>query len=99
MGDITSKPQPAIQRSPSALAIATFVLGLLATATGGLTAFPAIVTGIIEFVNIRNGQFSRTGLWLNIVGFTIAVGMLVLMLAAGIAIYNVAQPSYALLIR
>ena len=60
--------------------------------SGGLTAFPAIVTGIIEFVNIRNGQFSRTGLWLNIVGFTIAVGMLVLMFAAGIAIYNVAQP-------
>ena len=77
---------------PSALSIATFVLGMLSFTTGGLTAPPAILTGVIESINIKRGRSSRAGLCLNIIGFSIAIATIVLMFVVGFAMYNLLQP-------
>ncbi len=64
-----STPKP----GPSDLAIATFVLGILAIPTGGLTGIAAVITGIFEFGNIRAGRSSRAGLVWNTTGFVLAI--------------------------
>jgi uncharacterized membrane protein len=70
---MNSIPRETPQAGPSALSIATFVLGLLGLFTYGLTALVAIVTGSIEIANIKAGRSSRAGYALNMVGFVIAI--------------------------
>lgn len=87
-----SPPKIQTQSGPSALAIATLVLGLLAFPTGGLTGIAAVITGIIEFFNIRAGRSSRAGYVLNLVGFGIACAVLLLLIVFGVAVISFFRP-------
>ena len=87
-----SPPKPQTQSGPSALAIATFILGLLAFPTGGLTGIAAIITGIIEFFNIHTGRSSRAGYVLNLVGFGIACAVLLFLVVFGVAVLSFFRP-------
>jgi uncharacterized membrane protein len=81
-------PRETPQAGPSALSIATFVLGLLGFFSAGLTAIVAVITGTIEFANMKAGRSARAGYWLNMVGFVLAILAIILfivLIALGVA--------------
>jgi uncharacterized membrane protein len=89
---MNSIPRETPQAGPSALSIATFVLGLLGFFTYGLTAIVAIITGIIEIANIRAGRSSRAGYQLNMVGFVLALLTIVVFIVIGLFAIHLFKP-------
>ena len=92
-GEISPQPAPAafqpLPSSPSTSAIIAFVFGILAFITcGPCTGIPALILGLIELRNIRNGMSSVEGKPFALVG-AILGGINVALIFVAILIYIV----------
>jgi hypothetical protein len=72
---------PPAPTSVSSLAIVAFILGLLSLCSGGLTALPAIILGIIGLVKIEKSGGRLTGRAFAIIGIVVPVVAGVLIVA------------------